>query len=151
MLLSHFGVGLLVLSVTLNSTFKTEQEVLMAKGEKKTAAGYELEFVDFDLAKEHTYVAAKGTFRIWQGDKEIANLTPEERIYMVRGSITHESAIKISPWRDLYLTIRLPSGKNAAENQEYLVVTLYHNPMMLALWAALLLIGTGGLIASRKS
>lgn len=151
MLLSHFGIGLLVLSVTLNSTFKTEQEVLMAKGEKKTVAGYDLEFIDFNIAKEHTYISAKGIFRVWKDEEQVATLTPEERIYMVRSNTTHESAITISPWRDLYLTIRLPSGKNAEENPENLVVTLYHNPMMLALWAALLLIGTGGLIASRKS
>ena len=124
---------------------------MLTKGECKNGGPYRIEFTDYGMEKKYTYVSAEGTFRLWRGDHEIATLTPEERIYMLRGSITHESAIHSSLLRDVYLAMRLPFESGRQEKADSVVVTLYSNPLMLPLWFSLLMIGVGGLLSLRRA
>ena len=66
---------------------------------------------------------------------------PEKRKYFIRGQITSESAIKITPLKDIYMTLgdQLESG--------YWVVNIQYNFLIRWIWIAAAIMCFGGFTA----
>ncbi len=66
---------------------------------------------------------------------------PEKRKYFIRGQITSESAIKITPYKDIYMTLgdQLDNG--------YWVVNIQYNYLIRWIWIAAAIMGIGGFAA----
>jgi cytochrome c-type biogenesis protein CcmF len=66
---------------------------------------------------------------------------PEKRKYFIRGQITSESAIKITPLKDIYMTLgdQLDNG--------YWVVNIQYNFLIRWIWIAAAIMCCGGFTA----
>jgi cytochrome c-type biogenesis protein CcmF len=66
---------------------------------------------------------------------------PEKRKYFIRGQITSESAIKITPLKDIYMTLgdQLDNG--------YWVVNIQYNFLIRWIWIAAAIMCLGGFAA----
>ena len=66
---------------------------------------------------------------------------PEKRKYFIRGQITSESAIKITPLKDIYMTLgdQLDNG--------YWVVNIQYNFLIRWIWIAAVIMCCGGFTA----
>ena len=62
-------------------------------------------FKDIKLIEGSNYDAVKASFNIEDEKGNNFNLNPEKRRYFTRGQITTETAIHITPIKDIYLTI----------------------------------------------
>ena len=92
MLLAHLGVSVFVLGVTVVSGFQSESDVRMATGESTTTGGYTFTLQGVREIKGPNYVAAQASIVVTQGDKPVATLWPERRIYTVTRSAMTEVA-----------------------------------------------------------
>ena len=141
MLLAHLGVAVFILGVTVVSGFQSESDVRMATGESTTAGGYTFTLHGVREIKGPNYVAAQASIVVTQGDKAVATLWPERRIYTVTRSPMTEVAIDRSLARDLYVALGEPVSATAWS------VRVHHKPLVNLIWLGCLLMAGGGFLA----
>ena len=130
--IAHIGLGLLILATTFNASLSYEKVINIKPGETYTAEAYEFTLINFDLINESNYDSVRAKFSV----KDINSLNkvfflyPEKRKYFIRGQITSESAIKITPTKDIYMTLgdQLDNG--------YWVVNIQYNYLIRLIWIA---------------
>jgi cytochrome c-type biogenesis protein CcmF len=141
MLLAHLGVAVFILGVTVVSGFQSESDVRMATGESTTAGGYTFTLHGVREIKGPNYVAAQASIVVTQGDKAVATLWPERRIYTVTRSPMTEVAIDRRISRDLYVALGEPVSATAWS------VRVHHKPLVNLIWLGCLLMAGGGFLA----
>ena len=145
--IAHIGLGLLILATTLNASLSYEKVINIKPGETYTAEAYEFTLINFDLINESNYDSVRAKFSV----KDINSLNkvfflyPEKRKYFIRGQITSESAIKITPTKDIYMTLgdQLDSG--------YWVVNIQYNYLIRLIWIAAAVMCLGALATFTQS
>ena len=145
--IAHIGLGLLILATTFNASLSYEKVINIKPGETYTAEAYEFTLINFDLINESNYDSVRAKFSV----KDINSLNkvfflyPEKRKYFIRGQITSESAIKITPTKDIYMTLgdQLDSG--------YWVVNIQYNYLIRLIWIAAAVMCLGALATFTQS
>ncbi len=141
MTLAHIGLGLFVVGVTLVSTYHIEKDLRMATGDTVELAGYRFRFLGTEHLRGPNYDAERGIMQILQGDKVIATLYPEKRVYGVQRNPMTEAGIDPGLTRDLFVALgeALPDGA--------WTVRIYYKPFIRWIWIGPLLMAIGGFIA----
>ncbi|SFV17441.1 heme lyase CcmF/NrfE family subunit [Pseudoduganella namucuonensis] len=142
MLAAHAGIAVFVAGVTLVKGTETSQDESMRVGYSVKSGTLEYRFVSLEKVDGPNYIAARGTFEVWQGERRIALLAPEKRYYTVQQAPMTEAAIDRAWNRDLYLSLGEP-GKDGAW-----LVRIQHKPFVGWIWAGCLLIASGGFLAA---
>ena len=145
--IAHIGLGLLILATTFNASLSYEKVINIKPGETYTAEAYEFTLINFDLVNESNYDSVRAKFSV----KDINSLNkvfflyPEKRKYFIRGQITSESAIKITPTKDIYMTLgdQLDNG--------YWVVNIQYNYLIRLIWIAAGIMCLGALATFTQS
>jgi cytochrome c-type biogenesis protein CcmF len=145
--IAHIGLGLLILATTFNASLSYEKVINIKPGETYTAEAYEFTLINFDLINESNYDSVRAKFSV----KDINSLNkvfflyPEKRKYFIRGQITSESAIKITPTKDIYMTLgdQLDNG--------YWVVNIQYNYLIRLIWIAAGIMCLGALATFTQS
>ena len=139
---AHIGLGLLILATTMNASLSYEKVINIKPGETYKTESYEFRLINFDLVNESNFDSVKAKFSV----KDINSsrsffLYPEKRKYFIRGQITSESAIKITPIKDIYMTLgdQLDNG--------YWVVNIQYNYFIRFIWISSVIMCFGALIA----
>ncbi len=141
-LLAHLGVAFLVVGITGAGLWKTEEERLMAEGDKMQVGAYDLTLNRQEKTRGPNYDILAGEFTLTQDGREIDFLFPEYRLYDIRKTGTSEAAIRASGLDDTYVVIgQSPPG------EERLAVRAYHVPLIGAVWLGCLLMAAGGIAA----
>ena len=136
--IAHFGFSLLILSILFNNIFSKEIIINLRVGESYKNKDLEIVFNDLTKEDNKNYVSFKGNFLIT--DKSFKNiLKPELRVYNQPNIITSEADIKITLYRDNFITI------NSVKNEDYFNVRYLVKPFMLWIWISVLIIVLGGL------
>ena len=141
MQLAHAGIAVCALGIVLSSQYSAERDLRMAPGESVELAGYR--FV-FEGARHHTgpnYTSDRGTIRVFEGDREVASLHPEKRLYSVQRSMMTEAGIDAGFTRDVYVALGEP-----LENGAW-AVRVHVKPYVRWIWIGGLLMSGGGLLA----
>jgi cytochrome c-type biogenesis protein CcmF len=86
-------------------------------------------------------MAVQGLIEVSQGDKKMADMRPEKRVYRVQQNPMTEAAIDVGIARDLYVSLGEPVGSGAW------VVRIYVKPFIDWIWGGCLLMALGGLLA----
>ncbi|WP_246624691.1 heme lyase CcmF/NrfE family subunit [Oceanobacter mangrovi] len=141
MILAHLGVAVTVIGVTMVANYSIEESVKMAPGEEFTLDGYRFQFVEGGHIEGPNYVSDATHFRVYDGDKLIADLHPEKRRYLARGSIMTEAAIDVTLLRDVYVSMGEPLDNGAWG------MRLQIKPFMRWVWLGGVLMALGGLLA----
>ena len=111
--IAHLALGLLLLSISFNSLLSTERALSIRLDSIEEYKDLKIYFKDIKVVKNSNHDSIKALFFIEDSRGNIVELSPEKRRYRTRGQITTETAIHISPLRDIYITIgdQLDNGK----------------------------------------
>jgi len=102
---AHFSLGLLIISIALNSVLSTERAISIKINQSETYKDLNIFFQDIRVVNKSNHDAIKASFVIRDNKLNSYTLSPEKRKYFTRGQITTETAIHVSLLRDIYLTI----------------------------------------------
>ncbi|MDC3301762.1 heme lyase CcmF/NrfE family subunit [Gammaproteobacteria bacterium] len=137
--LAHTGLGLLILSISANSILSSEKVFNMKPNETRSFQNITVRFSELELLNNSNHDSIRATFSINSEGKSFF-LSPEKRKYFARGQITSETAIKIMPFRDIYLTI----GEQLDNGQW--VVNVQLNYFIRFIWLSAAMMALSGLI-----
>ena len=142
MLTAHAGIAVFVIGVTLVKGMETSNEVSMRVGDTTTAGGYTFLLTQLEEIKGPNYVAEQGTFEVTRGDKKIATMRPQKRLYTVQNMPMTEAAIDRGFTHDLYVSM------GEAGNDGAWIVRVQHKPFIGWIWAGALIMALGGFLAA---
>jgi cytochrome c-type biogenesis protein CcmF len=142
MMLAHLGVATFIFGVTMVRTYEIEHDVNMRAGDSTTVGGYTFTFRGASDAPGPNYRAMRGHIEVTEGDRKVADLYPEKRIYNVQQTAMTEAAIRPTLTGDLYVSL----GEAVAGNAW--IVRVYFKPFMGWVWGGCLMMGLGGLLAA---
>jgi cytochrome c-type biogenesis protein CcmF len=142
MMLAHLGVAAFIFGVTMVRTHEIEHDVNMRAGDSTVAGGYTFTFRGTRNDSGPNYRAVRGHIEVTQGDRKVADMYPEKRIYTVQQTPMTEAAIRPTLTGDLYVSM----GEAVAGNAW--IVRIYIKPFMGWVWGGCLMMGLGGLLAA---
>ena len=140
-IISHFGFGLLIFSISLNQIFSVEKSFNARLGDEKNFQNYTIKFNNLETFSKNNFKSVKGYFEII--DKKnitIQNLTPEIRVYNQPETITYEASIDTKLFADTYLTM------SNISNTDIFNIKFQKKPFMNFIWFSVLLISLGGIL-----
>lgn len=145
MTLAHIGIAISVLGIAVSTGFGVETDVKMAPGDTVNFDKYKIKFVDEEKIKGPNYHGTQGKFQIISKNST-KDIFPEKRIYDVGQMAMTDSAIDVTPFRDIYVALGDPVDMSAW------TVRLYYKPLVRWIWAGGFIMLIGGLfsIADRK-
>jgi len=146
MIISHLGVGLLILGITGSSVWQKEKITRMQIEDQTKIEKYTIFLEKIDEIKGPNYVALQGNFLVYDEDKNvIAKLKPQNRFYPITNNFTTEASIHTNLLRDLYVVLGEGNLKDGW------VVKFYYNPLVIWIWIGALVIFFGGIISISKN
>ncbi|MBA57830.1 MAG: heme lyase NrfEFG subunit NrfE [Gammaproteobacteria bacterium] len=140
MLLSHFGVAVVILGVAVTVYYSEGKDVRMDPGEKIVVSGYEFKFLGVEKVRGPNYLSDQAEFMVSRDAKVIATLRPEKRFYPVAQDVMTEAAMHVSLFRDLYIALGEPVGESAW------AVRVHVKPFVRWIWFGGLLIALGAFV-----
>ena len=140
-IIAHAGLGVLVAGITASSAGQSERILSLRSGESVGIAGYEVTLESVEQHQGPNYQAERATFLATYEGEHVARLHSEKRFFPVEGRPTTEAGIHTTLWRDLYFVLG-----DQVEPGLY-TVRLYHNPLVVWIWAGCVLMGVGGLFS----
>ena len=142
MIISHLGVGLLILGITGSSVWQIEKITKMQIEDQIKIEKYTIVFEKIDEIKGANYVALQGNFLVYDEEKNvITKLKPQNRFYPITNNFTTEASIHTNLLRDLYIVLGDGNLKDGW------VVKFYYNPLVVWIWIGALVIFFGGIIS----
>jgi cytochrome c-type biogenesis protein CcmF len=146
MILSHLGVGILILGITGSSVWQGEKIVRMKINSNISINNYNIVFDKIDEIKGKNYIAIQGNFTIYDQKNSIVSiLNPENRFYPITKGFTSEASIHTNLVRDLYIVL---GEGNLSDGW---VVKIYYNPLVIWIWIGVLIIFCGGILSLNRS
>jgi cytochrome c-type biogenesis protein CcmF len=139
-MLAHMGLGMLILSVSANSIFSSERVFNMYPNDIKTYRNISISFDDLQLINNSNHDSIRAVFKVVDSNGKSSFLYPEKRKYFVRGQITSETAIKVTPLKDIYITIG-----DQLDNKSW-VVNVQLNYFIRYVWLSAIMMALSGLI-----
>jgi cytochrome c-type biogenesis protein CcmF len=138
MTLAHLGAAVFLVGAVLSNQYSVEKIVRLAPGESTEVSGYTFKFDGVNEVTGPNYRAREGSFHAYKGDKLVAELKPQKRVYKVQRNTMTEAAIDPGLWRDLYVALGEPMEQGAWS------VRVYVKPFIRWIWLGGLLMMTGG-------
>ena len=142
MWLAHLGVGVFVIGVTVVGSLDQDIDVRMSAGEQAEMQGYTFTFREAGTRRGPNYDAAYAYIDVSRGERHIATLTPEKRVYRAQGMPMTESSIDVNLFRDLYVAL----GDQLSDDEW--LISLHYRPFIMWIWLGCILMGLGGIAAA---
>ena len=145
-LLSHFGIGMLVVGIVATSAYREEHILAVKPGTTFQVAGYDVTFKGGEPGRGPNYREDIADFTVTRGGAPVTELQSAKRLYDAPPQSTTESGIHAS-WRgDLYIVIG-----DAQPGGGY-VVRAYFNPLVRFIWigALVMFLGGGASLSDRR-
>jgi cytochrome c-type biogenesis protein CcmF len=137
MIISHFGIGLLCLSISANKSFEKEFDLIGNVGSKSENEVFESTILSMNYSKGTNYIRQIVDIELKnKSSKGITILSPERRLYIVEKTLSSESNIMSFLFTDIYAVI-----SNVEANTIY--IKLYYKPFISIIWIACILISLG--------
>jgi cytochrome c-type biogenesis protein CcmF len=146
MMVAHLGVAVFIFGVTIVKTHEVERDVRMAPGDSASIGSLRFTLVELREREGPNFQAMQGLVRVTdssRGDRLVAEMRPEKRIYRVQQMPMTEAAIRTGLVRDLYVSLGEPVEGGAAW-----IVRLYVKPFVDWIWGGCVLMALGGVIAA---
>jgi len=146
MTFAHLGAAVFLVGAVLSDQYSVEKIVRLAPGESVELSGYSFKFEGVAEVPGPNYRAKEGSFKIYHGDKQVAELKPQKRFYKVQRNTMTEAAIDPGLLRDLYVALGEPMEKGAWS------VRIYVKPFIRWIWLGGLFMMAGGFcsVADRR-
>ena len=141
MQLAHLGVAVFIAGVTIVTNYQTEKDVKMNVGDTVNVGGYDFRLRNLAQLQGPNYQAVRADIEVTSNGAPVAMMHPEKRAFTTAQSVTSETAIDRSIFRDLYLALGDEVGNGAW------TVRVYHKPLVDWIWGGALLMALGGAFA----
>jgi cytochrome c-type biogenesis protein CcmF len=141
MTVAHIGVAMFCIGVTVVQSYRIEKDVALKPGQSVELQGYTFKFDGLEQVAGPNYDAVQSHFTITEGDRLVAKLNPQKRIYRVRTMPMTEAGIEVDWNRDLFVAMGEDLGDGAWS------LRLQYKPMVRFIWFGALVMSIGGLIA----
>jgi cytochrome c-type biogenesis protein CcmF len=141
MQLAHLGVAVFIAGVTVVTSYQTERDVKMNVGDTVNVGGYDFQLRNLAQLQGPNYQAIRADVEVTKNGAPVAMLHPEKRAFTTAQSVTSETAIDRSIFRDLYVAL----GEQV-DNRAW-TVRVYHKPLVNWIWGGALLMALGGAFA----
>lgn len=144
MLVAHLGVAILAIGIILSSYYSLERNVRMSIGESLSLAGYHFTLQQVDALQGPNYTGAVANIQV--NHQSSLFLRPQLRYYPITDVMISKPAIAAGIWRDLYVSLAEPVGKQTW------ALRFYYKPFVRWIWMGGLCMILGGLwaILSRR-
>jgi cytochrome c-type biogenesis protein CcmF len=145
MMVAHLGVAVFIFGVTIVKTHEVERDVKMKPGDYTTIGNMRFTLREFKDVQGPNYQAVRGLVDVTdisRGDRLVARMEPEKRVYRVQTMPMTEAAIRTGLLRDLYVSLGEPVEGGAW------IVRLYVKPFVDWIWGGCVLMALGGLLAA---
>ena len=140
-IISHFGFGMLIFSISLNQIFSIEKNFNARIGDERIFQNYTIKFNNLETFTKNNFKSVKGYFEIIDNKNTTSqNLTPEIRVYNKPQTITYEASINTRLFSDTYLTM------SNISNSDVFNIKFQKKPFMNFIWFSVLLISFGGVL-----
>lgn len=145
MTVSHMGIAIVIMGISLMTSFEQEKEVMVKDQGIVAIAGYDLRLDAMYLLAHDNYLARQGNFTLLdKSGNEITTLKPEVRFYPVEQSNTTESAIYTNLLSNIYLVM------GDTDDEAGFAIRVYYKPFVNMIWFGCLIIASGGFMALVK-
>ena len=141
MAVSHLGVGLFVLGVTIVSAYNVETDQSMRPGQSLDIAGHQFELRELRDAQGPNFAAIEGVVEIRRDGDFVGEVRPQKRQYLVQKNLMTEAGIDVSWNKDLFIALGDRIGDDTWS------VRIQYKPMIRFIWLGALVMALGGLIA----
>ena len=141
MLIAHTGIAVFVTGVTLVNGYGEEKDVRMEPGETVAVTGYTFRFIGTREVEGPNYSAVRATVEVMRGERRVATLYPEKRVYTVQQNPMTEAAIDSGVTRDLYVALGEAVSPTAG------VVRVQYKPVITWIWFGCIIMALGGALA----
>ena len=138
--LIHAGAVIVIVSIAVSSTMRTQQEVRLVRGESATVNGISLRFNGTEEKTEPHRTSTLAHFDVFRNGKQIAQLAPRMNQYAAMRDPLGTPDVHTTIRGDIYLSIMNLEGDS-------IVVNVIQTPMVGWIWWAVLLMGFGGIVA----
>ena len=142
MTVAHLGIAITAVGVVITSAYSVERDVRLAPGGSTSLSGYRFEFGQVSAWQGPNFNATSAEVKVYDGDRQVATLTPEKRRYFKQEQPMTEAAIDATLGRDLYVALGEPLGDGAW------AVRVYYKPFIRWIWLGALIMAFGGLLAA---
>ena len=142
MVFAHVGIAVLIIGITLVRGYETQKEVRMDVGDTVEVGGYVFRFDGVTQVPGPNYVATQATLEVTRSGKSVTTLYPSKRSYFSQQKPMTEAAIDAGITRDLYATL------GDALSPSTWLVRVQHKPFLNWIWAGVVLLAFGGLLAA---
>ncbi|MCA2010563.1 heme lyase CcmF/NrfE family subunit [Cereibacter sphaeroides] len=139
--LAHAGLGVTIFAVAAVLGWASEDIRVAQVGESFEHEGYTFTLAEVHREQGPNYVTTMGTVEVHVGERLVATLHPEKRVYPAAGMPTTEAAIDYSLTRDLYVALGDPQDGGGWALRTYV------KPFATWLWLGGILMALGGLVS----
>lgn len=139
MMISHIGVAILVLGITIAANWQEENESYMRIGESISINKYKVNLINAEFIKDKNFNAVKGSFIIQNLSNKL--LTPENRFYSIEKQKKIKSDIYHHPLFDIYVTI------GDIDKDKGIATRVYYRPGAIAIWLGCIAITLGAAVS----
>ena len=140
MVLAHIGVAVSVIGIAVSCGYGVQDDIKMAPGTHAHLASVDLEFVNETEMLGANYHGSRVQFVIKSGDRQVT-IYPEKRIYDIGKMPMTESAIDVTPFRDVYVALGEPLDDTSWS------VRVYYKPFVRWIWWGGFLMVLGAVLA----
>ena len=138
----HTGAVIVLVSIAVSSTMKTQHEVQLARGQSAQVGAYTLTFLGVEDRSEPRRQSTVARFDVSSNGKPVAIMEPRMNQYARMREPIGTPDVHSTITGDLYLSIM-----NLEPNGEHVSVLVINTPMVGWIWIAVLLMGLGGVVA----
>lgn len=138
---AHFGIGAMLLGITIVSVFETETVKEMKPGDTVSLSGYELTYVNAIPLTGPNYSETLVNVDVSRGGSFQFKATPSKRFFQARNMPTTEAAIETIGFSQLYISL----GEIAADGS--LVLRVWWKPFVTLIWLGSIFMVLGGAIS----
>ena len=144
--IAHGGLGITAWGICALVALQVEDIRVTQIGARYEVAdrvgnSYGIELRDVRRVEGPNYLSTMADIAVYDGDRLIARLTPEKRVYPVAGMPTTEASIDNGVFRDVYIVIGDPQSDGGW------AVRTYIKPFANWIWAGCIVMALGGLVS----
>ncbi len=143
MMLAHLGIAVFIFGVTMVRTHEIERDLKMTPGSYTELDGARFTLEGLREVEGPNYRAVQGLIVVTHGDRVVARMRPEKRVYRVQTMPMTEAAIRTRLAGDIYVSLGEPVDDGKAW-----IVRIYVKPYVSWIWGGCVLMALGGLLAA---
>ena len=148
MMLGHIGMGLMILGITVTSSFGITIDDSMKIEQSSKVGEYDFKLIDIGKRNGPNYLAQFATIEISKDGSYIQTVYPEKRVYDSSSMGMTEAGIEANLFRDLFIAIGEDIGAGSWS------MHLQYKPLLRLIWLGPVIMMMGGMIRvylSKKS